>query len=56
VLEAEVFRVEVSALGQPGFEMAGGFDYVHAGNDSGVGGGSQYRATRSTQRTQRDTG
>ena len=35
VLEAEVSLVDASALGEPGFELAGGFDDVHAGNDSG---------------------
>jgi len=35
VFQAEVFLVDVSALGQPGFELAGGFDDVHWGNDSG---------------------
>jgi len=39
VFEAEIFLVDVSALGQPGFKLAGGFDYVHAGNDSGAGNG-----------------
>ena len=34
VLETKVFLVEMSALGQPFFEIAGGFDDVHAGNDS----------------------
>lgn len=34
VFEAEVVLIEVSALGQPAFEVAGGFDDVHAGNDS----------------------
>jgi len=34
VLQAEVFLVDVSALREPFFEVAGGFDYVHAGNDS----------------------
>jgi hypothetical protein len=41
VLEAEVLLVNASALGQPGLELAGGFDDVHAGNDSGGGMGSQ---------------
>ena len=39
VFEAEVFLIEVSALGEPGFELAGGFDDVHAGNDSDGGKG-----------------
>jgi hypothetical protein len=30
VFEAQVFLIEVSALGQPGFEVASGFDDVHA--------------------------
>jgi hypothetical protein len=34
VLQAEIFLVEMSAEAQPFFEIAGGFDYVHAGNDS----------------------
>jgi len=41
VFQAEVFLVDVSALGQPGFELAGGFDDVHWGNDSGGEMGSQ---------------
>lgn len=41
VFEAEVFGIDAGALGQPGFELAGGFDYVHAGNDSGGRNGSQ---------------
>jgi len=35
VFQAEVFLVDGGALSQPGFELPGGFDYVHAGNDSG---------------------
>jgi hypothetical protein len=35
VFKAEISLVDSSALGQPGFELAGGFDYIHAGNDSG---------------------
>jgi hypothetical protein len=35
VFKAEISLVDSSALSQPGFELAGGFDYVHAGNDSG---------------------
>jgi hypothetical protein len=31
VFEAEVFLVNASALGEPLFELAGGFDDVHAG-------------------------
>ena len=34
VLESKVFLIQMSALGQPFFEMAGGFDDIHAGNDS----------------------
>ena len=41
VFQAEVFLIDAGALGQPGFELARGFDYVHAGNDSGWGMGSQ---------------
>jgi hypothetical protein len=35
VFKAEVFLVEVRALGEPVLELAGSFDDVHAGNDSG---------------------
>jgi hypothetical protein len=35
VFEAEIFLIEVSAFCQPVFELAGGFDHVHGGNDSG---------------------
>jgi hypothetical protein len=35
VFEEEIFLVEMSALRQPGFELAGSFDHVHAANDSG---------------------
>jgi hypothetical protein len=41
VLEAKVSWVDTSALSQPGFELPGGFYYVHEGNDSGGGMGSQ---------------
>jgi hypothetical protein len=34
----------VSALGQPAFEVAGGFDDVHAGNDSDGEKGKSRRA------------
>jgi hypothetical protein len=34
VFETKVFLIEMSALDQPFFEIAGGFDDVHAGNDS----------------------
>ena len=34
VFEAEILLVEMSALRQPGFELAGRFNHVHAGNDS----------------------
>ena len=44
VFEAEVFLVDAGALGQPGFELAGGFDDVHAGNDSGGGNGKSNAA------------
>jgi hypothetical protein len=37
----KVILVEVSALGEPVFELAGGFDDVHRGNDSGEEMGSQ---------------
>jgi len=56
VFETEVLLVNLGVVGQPGFELAGGFDYVHAGNDSGGAAGSQCRAEPSTQRTQSDTG
>jgi hypothetical protein len=46
VLEAEVPLVDAGALCQPGFELAGGFDYVHAGKDSGGGLGSQRLSPR----------
>jgi hypothetical protein len=36
VFEAEVFLIETRAQGQPCFKIAGGFDDVHAGNNSGV--------------------
>lgn len=35
VFKAEVFLVEVRALGEPVLELAGSFDDVHAGNDNG---------------------
>ena len=35
VFNSKIFSVEVRALGEPVFELAGGFDDVHAGNDSG---------------------
>jgi hypothetical protein len=41
VFQAKVFLVDRSTFRQPCFELAGGFDYVHAGNDSGAGIGSQ---------------
>lgn len=34
VLKTKVFLIDMSALGQPLFEIACGFDDVHAGNDS----------------------
>ena len=34
MLQVEIFRGEMSAEAPPFFETAGGFDYVHAGNDS----------------------
>jgi hypothetical protein len=46
VLGAEVFLVEVSALGKPVFELAGGFDNIHAGNDSGGENGKSNMSTR----------
>jgi hypothetical protein len=39
VLKAEIFLVEVRALRQPSLEVAGGFDHIHGGNDSGGGNG-----------------
>lgn len=41
VLQAEVFLIDAGAQGEPGFELARGFDYIHAGKDSGWGMGSQ---------------
>jgi hypothetical protein len=41
MFEAKVSLVNLSAFRQPGFELACGFDYVHAGNNSGAGIGSQ---------------
>jgi hypothetical protein len=35
VFEAKIFLLEMSALAEPGFKVAGGFDDVHAGNNSG---------------------
>jgi hypothetical protein len=41
VFQAQVFLIDASVLAEPGFELARGFDYVHSGNDSGWGIGSQ---------------
>jgi hypothetical protein len=41
VFQAEVFLIDAGVQCEPGFELARGFDYVHAGNDSGWGIGSQ---------------
>lgn len=48
VFEAEIFLVEMSALGQPGFELAGCFNHVHAGNDSGGANGKSNELVAST--------
>ena len=53
VFEAEVLLVDLRVVGQPGFELAGGFDYVHAGNDSGGGMGSQRLSPQRTLRARR---
>src|SRR5580698_4808456 len=39
VFEAKIFLFDLGAQGQPRFELAGGFDNMHGGNDSGWGNG-----------------
>jgi hypothetical protein len=41
VLHTQVLLVNASALRQPSLELPSGFDYVHAGNNSGGEKGSQ---------------
>ncbi len=57
VLQAEVFLVDAGAQGEPGFELARGFNYVHAGNDSGGGNGKSNGAGRQdfSPQSHRDT-
>jgi hypothetical protein len=46
VFDAQVFLIEVSALGEPVFKLAGRFDNIHAGNDSGGENGKSNGDTR----------